>query len=317
MASNTIMNRDGTYPLVWRGRLDAWLQLVRAPNLLTVPGDPLAGFLLGSVAGGYASLGAVFPCVAASLCLYCAGLLANDYFDLEEDKRERPSRPLPSGRVGPRSALAAALSMAVLGVAASSVAGMAAALIALLLVLAIALYDTRGKRLAGWGPLNMGICRGLSLLLGAAAAGSSSICSAPVLIGACGLTLYIAGVTGIAAKETQVSDVGLKSFLPMAVLAVWFMTLYGVARPTDPLAGIPFAVLAFAVLLWAAHCTRMLKGETSPSIKSQAVGGLLRGLLLMQAALCALVVNPGLLVATVVLLGWPISSRLARRFYAS
>ena len=29
-----------------RSKLGAWLQLLRAPNLLTVPGDPLAGFCL-------------------------------------------------------------------------------------------------------------------------------------------------------------------------------------------------------------------------------------------------------------------------------
>ena len=64
-----------------------WLQLVRAPNLLTVPGDPLAGFLLATF--GVLRAQAAFA-VGASLCLYAAGLLWNDLFDLEEDRRERP-----------------------------------------------------------------------------------------------------------------------------------------------------------------------------------------------------------------------------------
>jgi hypothetical protein len=31
-------------------KLTAWLQLLRVPNLFTVPGDPLAGFSLAAVA---------------------------------------------------------------------------------------------------------------------------------------------------------------------------------------------------------------------------------------------------------------------------
>ena len=55
--------------------LRTWLQLLRAPNLFTVPGDPLAGYLL-------ACYGAVEPRVLlpvfASLCFYSSGLLVND-----------------------------------------------------------------------------------------------------------------------------------------------------------------------------------------------------------------------------------------------
>src|SRR5882724_1410928 len=73
----------------WR----TWLQLLRAPNLFTVPGDPLAGFLLAT--GGH--LDHRLPMViVASLCFYSHGLLLNDLADIREDRRERPTRPLPS-----------------------------------------------------------------------------------------------------------------------------------------------------------------------------------------------------------------------------
>ena len=75
-------------------RLKTWLQLVRAPNLFTVPGDPLAGYLLTSL--GVLDLRVIYAMVA-SLCFYVAGLLMNDLCDLEEDRKERPERPLPSG----------------------------------------------------------------------------------------------------------------------------------------------------------------------------------------------------------------------------
>src|SRR5438874_1337202 len=79
----------------------AWLQLFRAPNLFTVPGDPVAGYLL-VVRGSFT--GAVFAAIGASLCFYCAGLVLNDIADIEEDRRDRPMRPLPSGAIDLRTA---------------------------------------------------------------------------------------------------------------------------------------------------------------------------------------------------------------------
>jgi 4-hydroxybenzoate polyprenyltransferase len=66
---------------------------LRLPNLFTVPGDPIAGFLLacGAANQRVALLDyRVAFAVIASLCLYSAGLVMNDLFDLEEDRRDRP-----------------------------------------------------------------------------------------------------------------------------------------------------------------------------------------------------------------------------------
>ena len=35
----------------------------------------------------------------ASTLLYWSGMVWNDYFDLEQDRKERPGRPLASGRI--------------------------------------------------------------------------------------------------------------------------------------------------------------------------------------------------------------------------
>jgi 4-hydroxybenzoate polyprenyltransferase len=83
-------------------------ELIRAPAALSVPGDPLAGAAatgaLGARAAGLA---------AASVCLYWSGMAANDWADRELDAKERPERPIPSGRVSPGTALrvAAGLSL--------------------------------------------------------------------------------------------------------------------------------------------------------------------------------------------------------------
>ncbi|NBV85120.1 MAG: hypothetical protein EBS01_02380 [Verrucomicrobia bacterium] len=75
-----------------------WLQLFRAPNLFTVPGDPIAGYLIAYA--GFFDTSIVFVTMA-SLAFYGAGLLLNDLIDIAEDRAERPNRPLPSGQVSP------------------------------------------------------------------------------------------------------------------------------------------------------------------------------------------------------------------------
>ena len=95
--------------------MKTWLQLFRAPNLFTVPGDPLAGYLLTSL--GVLDLRVIYA-VAASLCFYAAGLLMNDLWDLEEDRRERPNRPLPSGAASRRAVWSMMMILAVAGLTA-------------------------------------------------------------------------------------------------------------------------------------------------------------------------------------------------------
>ena len=83
-------------------RLHDYAQLVRLPALPTA----LADICLGALAAA--------PCprhwlpfgllLVASACLYMGGMVWNDFFDVEQDKRERPFRPIPSGKISRREA---------------------------------------------------------------------------------------------------------------------------------------------------------------------------------------------------------------------
>src|SRR3954470_5854441 len=74
-----------------------YAQLVRLPNAFTA----LADIALGAWASGVlAERWGVFVCLlASSTLLYWSGMVWNDYFDLAQDRKERPQRPLPSGRI--------------------------------------------------------------------------------------------------------------------------------------------------------------------------------------------------------------------------
>ncbi|WP_340699026.1 UbiA family prenyltransferase, partial [Cellulosimicrobium funkei] len=80
------------------GSLHDHLDLVRAPAVLSVVGDTLAG----AAAAGHALTPRRALLPLASACLYAGGMALNDYADRHLDAVERPERPIPSGRVTER-----------------------------------------------------------------------------------------------------------------------------------------------------------------------------------------------------------------------
>jgi 4-hydroxybenzoate polyprenyltransferase len=182
-----------------------FLQLLRPPNLFTVPGDPLCGALLAS--HGVWSW-RLLPPIVISLASYCAGLVINDLADFKEDLRDRPDRPLPSGAVSRRAAigLAAFCISGALITAAYVNATLSFYTLTVLLLVAILCYNLFAKKSALIAPIAMGLCRGLSVLIGAAAIlplHPSSFKLHPSLLPSAVITLYIAAVTALARTETR------------------------------------------------------------------------------------------------------------------
>ena len=84
----------------YRPRWFAWLQLVRLPNVFTAAADVAMGYLVTHDTLRPATHFALLA--AASCLLYLSGMVLNDVFDADADARERPERPIPSGRVAQR-----------------------------------------------------------------------------------------------------------------------------------------------------------------------------------------------------------------------
>ena len=61
---------------------------------------------------------------AASACLYLGGMVFNDYFDADEDRRERPERPIPAGEVTLRGAFRLGAALLAAGVLFALLAGL-------------------------------------------------------------------------------------------------------------------------------------------------------------------------------------------------
>ena len=192
----------------------SYLELMRFPNVFTAMADVAMGFLFvqsdnvqpwAPTAWDYATLATL---VAASSLLYIAGMVLNDVFDVAIDREERPERPIPSGRVSLDAARRLGWRLLVLGVALGSCAvfftgQLRCGVVAAILATAILLYDAWLKR-TPLGPLAMGACRTLNVMLGMSAVDASLRPEQWLVAGAIGI--YVAGVTLFARKESQRSS---------------------------------------------------------------------------------------------------------------
>lgn len=103
--------------------------------------------------------------------LYGGGVVLNDVFDATLDKRERPERPIPSGLISKRSAAVFGILLLLGGIMAAALSNNSnlfsqSTVIAAAIALLAVIYDKWSKHNSFFGPLNMGLCRGLNLLLG-------------------------------------------------------------------------------------------------------------------------------------------------------
>ena len=330
--------------------MKAWLQLFRVPNLLTVPGDPLAGFLIAS--SGQLDTRVVFA-MLASLCLYAAGLAINDLADFTEDKQDRPKRPLPSGAISRPAAWIITGNLVIFGLGFSFAAGPNAALMGIGVILGVTLYNFLTKRIAIIGALNMGVCRGLSLLLGAAAAiapdqrfldtGTGLLDFNPLLsavftttafvsgqrsfnftvaVGAALLiTLYIAAVTNLARHETRPEYPKIARVLPLGALLIGFVLLKYVTGSL--LFDQSPALWVVGIVLCAFNTSELMRIPPPPL--PPRIGSYIRILPVLQASLCLLPSIPtglhktpaSFLAAIALLACVPLHAWLGKKFYAS
>lgn len=196
------MTLTDTAPL--RSKAGAYLALARVSNAPTVVSNVLAGVALASVAFPVTASGTFLLAVALVL-YYTAGMVLNDLFDLGVDRRERPERPLPSGRVSRTEALAVTVGLFSIGTFLLSLLGLAPLLWGLILVVAIVLYDAWHKT-NPLSPALMAVTRALVYItaFSAFASGSSSALAFWGLVfWALLLGLYIVGLTYIAKTETR------------------------------------------------------------------------------------------------------------------
>lgn len=148
---------------------------MRLANIITAVSDILAGIAIA----GYITyrdysqvqLQPIILLIISTIGLYGGGVVLNDVFDADLDKVERPERPIPSGLISRGAAALLGTLFLLTGIAAAAISHpgslfSSSGLLAIAIALAAVVYDKWGKHHSFLGPLNMGLCRGLNLLLG-------------------------------------------------------------------------------------------------------------------------------------------------------
>ncbi len=219
-----------------------YLELIRPANVATALADVLAGYGVA----GLANHSALPWLLVSTACLYAGGVVLNDFFDRDVDRAERPERPIPSGRVTPESAAIFGGVLLAAGIGAASFATSQATLVALATASAVLLYDAASKRHPIAGPLNMGICRGLNLLLGMAAV-PAALESSWFLAGL--PILYITAVTALSRGEVHGGRRRVAAFALIS-LGVVLIALLGLAIGHPGGYGSLAGVVLTALLAW-------------------------------------------------------------------
>ncbi len=268
-----------------------YAQLVRLPNLPTAVADvAMAALATGALLERWP---AFLLLAASSCCLYMAGMVWNDFFDVAQDYRERPERPIPSGRVPRRSAGLLGAVLLAIGVGLAFAAGLLLELqdggsalrptvLAVLLAGAILLYD-------GWlkqtplGPVAMGSCRFLNVLLGVSLSGTLAWPLGPHLALVVGL--YIVGVTWFGRTEAHTSSqralAGAASVMLASLALALCVPVHRPAGSASPL--FPYLLVAFGFWL-GIPLTRAITAPTPANVQG-GVRRSLMGLILLDTIL--------------------------------
>jgi 4-hydroxybenzoate polyprenyltransferase len=280
---------------------------MRLPNVFTAIADVAMGYLF--VRGSLEAPWQLVCLVAASAMLYTAGMVLNDVFDVAVDANERPFRPLPSGQIGLATARVFGFGLLAAGVVCGWVAGYLpgsdsalqwrSGLVTSALAVCVVAYDGFLK-FTPVGPLGMGACRLLNVLLGMSAAPRLM---APVVLGfgpaellaAVGIALYIVGVTWFARSEAATSR-GVLLMGAMVVMACGVVVLGASAAYPTP-AGWQMQPRFYWLLLLLLMVTVLRRSaaaamDPAPQNVQAAVKHSILSLIWLDAATAAAVAGP-------------------------
>lgn len=293
-------------------KVTGYLRLMRPANIVTAVADILAGIAIaGTLYLSQFDVAAIILLCLATAFLYGGGVVMNDVFDSELDKVERPERPIPSGLIKKSSATIFGVSLLVIGVACAAASNLqhqfpASVIIAALIAIGAVVYDKWMKHHSFFGPLNMGVCRGLNLLLG-----MSIYVPAVTLYWFLSIVpvVYIFAITMISRGEVH-GGKRTTLYIAAVLYAIVILAILAVSYSGGTiLQTIPF--IAFFMVMIFVPLQKAIKSPVGPNIGKAVKSGVI-SLIIMNASWAAAVDN--ILLALIILALLPVSLLLAKAF---
>lgn len=274
----------------------AYAELMRVANVLTAISNVWMGMIFAT--GGLPGWRAVGITLTSAL-IYSGGMVLNDVFDAEVDARERPERPIPSGRVALPTARVLGWALLASGfLAAWMIARFtpttAPGVIATLLIAAVVGYD-RGLKATAWGPAVMGACRLLNVLMGLSVASTKigwyalplDVNTTPAIA----MGVYIWAVSWFARSEVTESRKGVLAVAAAGTLIalVLFASIpFGRDEIRERLVLEPVGWIVLWIVVAGSILRRMVAAilQPTPAHVQKAVGNALLSIIVIDAAVC-------------------------------
>jgi len=272
--------------------LKASLSILRPVNCAMIGFAVIIGYFVSKPSAVSVPVLAAGFVTGFAICAF--SMVANDYYDIEVDRVNQPTRPLPSGAVSKREAASiAGLTLAVGLAAALATLSVLAVLIAGLYALLAWLYDYRVKKYGLVGNLIVASSLAIPFIYGGVVSGGDVLGSLLLFMAATSLLAGVGrevvkamadvpgdqkrGIRSYAAVHglKPASAVGalffllavVTSVLPLFVLKVNVLYKYGVVLPD-----VAFVYLAYSILSHA-------DTEGALRVKKTALMGMLLGLI--------------------------------------
>jgi len=293
---------------------------MRPANVVTSVADVLAGvaiagyFIIPDIGFGLAAvtgpnlpyLPVILLCIS-TIGLYSGGIIMNDVFDAKLDGVERPERPIPSGLITKNAATIFGGICFFIGIFTAGLLGRNAQYLAVAIMICCLIYNRFLKHSAIFGPINMGLCRGLNLLLG--------VCIIPDQVErywylAIVPIVYIAAITMISRGEVHGgSKKTLYSALGLYGLVIASVVYFAVINQAPILITIVF-LGAFGAMIMI-PLFKAIKNPIGPNIGKAVKSGVI-ALIILNAAWAAAFGAWPIAIAIIILL--PISLALSSAF---
>lgn len=283
---------------------------MRLANIVTAVADVLAGvaisgFIIETGLFVHQILPIILLCIS-TMGLYGGGVVFNDVFDAELDKIERPERPIPIGIITVKEGALLGIFLLLMGIVAAFIVNPVSGLFAIGISVSAIVYDKWGKHHYFLGPLNMGLCRGLNLLLGVSILAIQLnlywyVAFVPIIY--IGSITIISGGEVHGGKSKSLYFAGLLYFL--VAVSILIISFYNKNELLTLIFLLPFVWMIFAPLFKA------IQQPAGKNICKAVKAGVI-ALILLNASLAATFGSPSLALLIVLLL--PLSLYLAKKF---
>ncbi len=258
--------------------IKSYLQLLRLPNLFTIPGDIIVGFLLVTTNPAYLveshlnTFWSVSVLILVSLAIYCFGLVQNDLVGYEEDKQLERKRPLVLGLISFSVARRMLIFFGLFSLTLPFLINWVAVAVSLSTLTLASVYNYLNQTRNIFAPIVMGLCRGFNILLGASLVGldllTFDLFNQSLWLCFSAHVIYIASVTLFARDEAKSRPHLLVCFFP-------YLTILILGLVTNEQL---FILLSVYLLL----ATLLLFKDVTPQKVGQTVGTFISSLILIQ-----------------------------------